>query len=224
MLLLLLQEAATAVPSPTPTPGPVTWLELTAGWVALGFLGAVGIAILYYIFTERIDLSQLISEPSGDASMSRFQLLVFTFVVAASLFLITASPHPPAFPKEIPSGILVLLGISASSYLVSKGIQFSSPEGATGGVADVKIVAPTDTTSAGGATIAFTAQTSGLTNTDVTWSLDPPQGFGTIDPQTGVYTPPPRPDQGQVPTGRVIVKAASVESPAVSDTAAIRLV
>jgi hypothetical protein len=222
MLLLLLQEVATASPSPSPTPGPVTWLELVAGWVALGFLGAVGIAILYYIFTERIDLSQLISEPSGDASMSRFQLLVFTFVIAASLFLIVASPHPPAFPKEIPSGILVLLGISASSYLVSKGIQFSTPEGASGGTADVKIVAPTDTTSAGQPAIAFKAQTSGLTNTDVTWSLDPPQGMGTID-QQGVYTPPPRPDQGQVPTGRVTVKAASVEVPSVSDTAVIKL-
>jgi hypothetical protein len=226
MLLLLLQETATtlATPAPTPPPGPVTWLELTAGWVALGFLGAVGIAILYYIFTERIDLSQLISEPSGDASMSRFQLLVFTFVIAASLFLITASPHPPAFPKEIPNGILVLLGISASSYLVSKGIQFSSPEGASGGVADVKIVAPTDTTSAGGATIAFKAQTSGLTNTDVAWSLDPPQGMGTIDAQTGVYTPPPRPAQGQVPTGQLTVKATSVESPTISDTAVVKLV
>jgi len=222
-MLLLLLQAETAFPSPSPTPGPVTWLELTSGWVALGFLGLVGVAILYYIFTERIDLSQLISEPSGDASMSRFQLLVFTFVIAASLFLIIASPHPPAFPKEIPNGILVLLGISASSYLVSKGIQFSSPEGATGGAADVKIAAPTDTTSAGGATIAFTAQTSGLTNTDVTWSLDPPVGMGTIDAQ-GVYTPPPRPAQGQPPTGTVIVKAASVENPAVSDTEVVKLV
>jgi hypothetical protein len=220
MLLLLLQETATA--SPSPTPGPVTWLELTSGWIALGFLGAVGIAILYYIFTERIDLSQLISEPGGDASMSRFQLLVFTFVIAASLFLITASPHPPAFPKEIPSGILVLLGISASSYLVSKGIQFSSPEGVTGGATDVKIVAPTNTTSAGGATIPFKVQTSGLTNTDVVWSLDPPAGMGSIDAQ-GVYTPPPQPAQGQPPTGTVIVKATSVEAPTASDTEVVKL-
>jgi len=221
MLLLLLQEAATV--SPTPTPGPITWLELTSGWIALGFLGAVGIAILYYIFTERIDLSQLISEPSGEASMSRFQLLVFTFVIAASLFLITASPHPPAFPKEIPNGILILLGISASSYLVSKGIQFSSPEGVTGVAADVKIVASTDTTSAGGAPIAFKPQVSGLANTAVVWTLDPPVGMGAIDAQ-GIYTPPPRPDQGQPPTGRVIVKAASVESPAISDTEVVKLI
>src|ERR1043166_7250129 len=171
MLLLLLQAGQTATQTQAYVP---SWVSSLAAWVALGFLGLIGIAILYYVFTGRIDLSGLISEPSGEASMSRFQLLVFTFVIAASLFLIIASPHPPAFPKEIPNGILVLLGISASSYLVSKGIQFSSPEGATGGAADVKIAAPTDTTSAGGATIAFTAQTSGLTNTDVTWSLDPP--------------------------------------------------
>src|ERR1043165_7716471 len=156
-MLLLLLQGETAFPSPSPTPGPVTWLELTSGWVALGFLGLVGVAILYYIFTERIDLSQLISEPSGDASMSRFQLLVFTFVIAASLFLIIASPHPPAFPKEIPNGILVLLGISASSYLVSKGIQHSSPEGIRDRVPEVKIVAASLTTAVGGSPIQFRA-------------------------------------------------------------------
>jgi len=221
-MLLLLQEAATALASPTPSP--TTTLTYAAGWVALGFLALLGIAVLFYIFTERIDLSQLISEPSGDASMSRFQLLVFTFVVAACLFLITASVQPPNFPKEIPNGILVLLGISASSYLVSKGIQFSSPEGATGGVADVKIVAPSDTTSAGQPPITFKAQVSGLTNKDVNWSLDPPTGLGTIDAKTGVYTPPPRPDQGQGPTGRVTVKAASAEDATISDTAVVKLV
>ena len=31
--------------------------------------------------------------------MSRFQLLIFTFVIAASLFLIVASKGPPDFPK-----------------------------------------------------------------------------------------------------------------------------
>src|SRR5689334_11727137 len=117
----------------TITPTQQTWLTWASGWIALGFLGILGIAVLYYIFTQRIDLSKLLSETNGDASMSRFQLLIFTFVIAASLFLIVASPNPPAFPKEIPNGVLILLGISASSYLVSKGIQFSSPEGVTGG-------------------------------------------------------------------------------------------
>jgi|GEM_PF-866678 len=222
MLLALLQEAATV--STSPPPGPPTTLTYAAGWVALGFLALLGIAVLYYIFTERIDLSQLISEPSGDASMSRFQLLVFTFVIGASLFLVIAAPNPPIFPPNIPNGILVLLGISASSYLVSKGIQFSSPEGVTGGAADVKIVAPpSNTTSAGEATIAFKVQTSGLSNTDVVWSLDPPTGMGKIDSQ-GVYTPPPKPASGPPPTGTVTVKATSVEAPTASDTEVVKLI
>src|ERR1044072_8835154 len=129
MLLLLMQTGQTV----TQVSQNLPWVSTLASWVALGFLGLIGIAILYYVFTGRIDLSGLISEPSGEASMSRFQLLVFTFVIAASLFLIIASATPsPKFPDVIPNGILVLLGISASSYLVSKGIQQSSPEGLSG--------------------------------------------------------------------------------------------
>ncbi len=86
------------------------------------------ITILYYIWSGKIDLSLLLSEKVGDkaqASMSRFQLLVFTFVIGMSLFfVIMGKPgSAPAFPKEIPGGILALLGISGSSYLISKGIQ-----------------------------------------------------------------------------------------------------
>jgi len=97
-------------------------------WVALSFMALLGGAIIWFIFTGKIDLTRLISEPTGDASMSRFQLLIFTFVIALSMFLIIASSTEPGFP-EIPGGVLTLLGISATSYLVSKGIQFSQPEG-----------------------------------------------------------------------------------------------
>jgi hypothetical protein len=208
----------------TTPPGPATWLTWASGWVALGFLGILGIAVLYYIFTQRIDLSKLLSETNGDASMSRFQLLIFTFVIAASLFLIVASPNPPAFPKEIPNGVLILLGISASSYLVSKGIQFSSPEGITGGGPAVKVTGTSDTTSAGGSTIQFKAETSGLEKATVDWSLDPPQGMGAID-QNGLYTPPSLPAAGVArPTGTVIVKATIRESPSVSDTENVKLI
>lgn len=214
----------TATPIPTPTPIP-TWLTAASGWIALGFLAFLGLAIIYYILTERIDLSGLISEPNGNASMSRFQLLVFTFIIGASLFLIIAAPSPPAFPKEVPNGILVLLGISASSYLVSKGIQFSTPEGASDRGSEVKIVASSDTTTAGGPTITLKAETVGLTNTDVTWTLEPATGMGTIDAQ-GVYTPPPKPAAGgpPAPTGVVVVKATSKEDRTVDDIEVIKLV
>jgi hypothetical protein len=206
------------------TSAPPSWLTWASGWIALGFLGLLGIAILYYIFTERIDLSRLLSEANGDASMSRFQLLIFTFVVAASLFLIVASPNPPAFPKEIPQGVLILLGISSTSYLVSKGIQFSSPEGITERGTEIKITSGSDTTSAGGSTIQFHAEILRMPNGTVDWSLDPAQGMGAID-QSGLYTPPAAPAGGAPkPTGTVTVKAVIRENPSLSDTATIKLV
>ncbi|HLA90057.1 MAG TPA: hypothetical protein VJL28_06475 [Gemmatimonadaceae bacterium] len=105
-------------------------LWVATGWVALILITALAITVIYYMWTGRIDLRRLISEPSGDASMSRFQLLIFTFVVAFGLFLVIVSGDKPSFPETIPSSVLTLLGISASSYLVSKGIQFSSDDGA----------------------------------------------------------------------------------------------
>ena len=212
------------IPTPIPTPSPIQEnLTIASGWIALGFLGFLGAAILWLVFTRKIDLSRLISEPNGDASMSRFQLLVFTFVISASLFLIIAAPWPPAFPKEVPNGILILLGISASSYLVSKGIQFSTPEGATDRGPEVKITSPTNMATAGGPTISLKADVMGLTDTTVIWSLEPPTGRGTID-QSGNYTPPEKPASGDKPTGRAVIRVTSKEDPAVSDTEVITLV
>lgn len=106
-------------------------LALMTGWVLLVILAALAATIIYYLWTGKIDLRRLISEPNGDASMSRFQLLVFTLLVAFGLFLVMVSGDTPKFPESIPSSVLTLLGISASSYVVSKGIQFGSEGGGT---------------------------------------------------------------------------------------------
>jgi uncharacterized BrkB/YihY/UPF0761 family membrane protein len=98
--------------------------------VVCGFIGILAITILWLIWTDRIDLSQLVSETNGDASMSRFQLLIFTFVVAVSLFYLVEKSTESKFP-DIPSGVLTLLGISASTYAVGKGISYSRDEGVT---------------------------------------------------------------------------------------------
>ena len=45
-------------------------LGLAAGWVIVVFVAGVGAAILFYIFTGKIDLKFLISEENGHASMS----------------------------------------------------------------------------------------------------------------------------------------------------------
>jgi hypothetical protein len=86
-------------------------------------VGALGLLVLWKMYTNKIDLTMLISEPNGDASLSRFQFLLFTFIIGMSIFLlIFADPNSPKFP-DIPTGVLGLLGISAGSYVVAKGIQ-----------------------------------------------------------------------------------------------------
>lgn len=57
--------------------------------------------------------------PPGKASISRFQLLLFTFLIGG-LFVVL-SLEAGTF-VEIPNGVLGLLGISGGSFLVSKGL------------------------------------------------------------------------------------------------------
>jgi len=181
-----------------------------AGFIVLGFLALLGATLIALIWRGKIDLTRLISEPNGDASMSRFQLLIFTFVIAASLFLVIAGHDgAPDFPDQIPQGVLLLLGISSSSYLVSKGIQFSANEGIEDRPALVTISPGSAAAHVGGPTVSFKATVLRTSNEDVTWTLDP-SGVGTIDTKTGVYTPPNVPPPGlQLPVS-FIVRAASV--------------
>ena len=99
-------------------------LGLVIGWILTIFLGLLGVAVLWKIIDGTISLRYLISDEQGWASMSRFQLLVFTLVIAMSLFFVIASQSPPAYPK-IPPEVLALLGISGGSYVLSKGINSS---------------------------------------------------------------------------------------------------
>lgn len=198
-------------------------INVAAGWIILIFIALLGAAVIWKIYTGDIDLSRLISEPNGDASMSRFQLLIFTFVIAVSLFLIIVGTTPPMFPSTIPQGILILLGISGSSYLVSKGIQFSSPEG----VADrdpAVVISPTAANSvAGGAGIQFSAQVIRETDQSVTWSINPAAGMGTVN-ASGLYTPPALPTDGTArPTGQVSLTATSNADNTLTDVAVVTL-
>jgi hypothetical protein len=106
-------------------------LKIATGFTLLALIFLFGFSVLVYIANGSIDLSGLLSETDGSkgASMSRFQLLIFTLVIALSLFLVTVSKM--AFPSTIPPEILTLLGISASTYAVSKGIQMSATQTTT---------------------------------------------------------------------------------------------
>ena len=98
------------------------WLQFLVCCVGLVMLLGFGMFVLILMANGKIDLSTLLTESGGGASMSRFQLLIFTFVIAFSLFRIVCTKG--AFP-QIPTGVLLLLGISATTYGVSKGIQAS---------------------------------------------------------------------------------------------------
>ena len=97
-------------------------VRAATGWVVLGFLAFLGGTIVFLVATGRIALTKLVSEPNGDASMSRFQLLIFTFVVALCVLYVTLAPDSAGLP-EVPTSVLTLLGISASSYAVGKSLQ-----------------------------------------------------------------------------------------------------
>ena len=103
-------------------------LKIATGFTLLGLIFLLGFSVLIAIANGSIDLSELLSETdsSKGASMSRFQLLVFTLVISLSLFLVIASKME--FPASIPPEILTLLGISGTTYAVSKAIQKSGDQ------------------------------------------------------------------------------------------------
>lgn len=87
--------------------------------MVLIILGLAG-AVLWLVFSGRIDLTYLIAEADRKASLSRFQFLLFTFVVAGVFLLLCIESGTFV---EIPNSVLALIGISGGSYVLSKGIS-----------------------------------------------------------------------------------------------------
>lgn len=99
---------------------------LFMGGAFLLLMGMLSALLLWKMAKNEINLATLLNESNGDASISRFQLLLFSLVVAVGLFL--SMLNNLTLP-DIPNSILVLLGISASTYAAGKGISFSRVEG-----------------------------------------------------------------------------------------------
>lgn len=86
--------------------------------------------VLWKIWTDEISLKGLLTEvsppgsPASDAkaSLSRFQMLVFTFVIAGLFTMLSMEAHGFV---DIPQNVLILLGISGGTYVVSKGVSAS---------------------------------------------------------------------------------------------------
>lgn len=127
---------------PNPYPESLVLLELLAGYLICFLVAVFGLVVAWKLITNQINLSTLLYEKDGSnnaASMARFQLLVFVFVIALCFFLVVISNvkiiqtrstglEGPALP-EVPQGVLLLLGISASGYTVSKAIQHGTGTG-----------------------------------------------------------------------------------------------
>lgn len=124
--MFLLLQAAAAQPDRN-----FHFLALVMGWVVTVLVAAFALAIIYKMLKGDINLMYLISGADGDASLARFQFLIFTFVIAVGLFLIILSANPPAFPATVPGGILALLGISGGSYVTSKAVDANANKAPT---------------------------------------------------------------------------------------------
>ncbi len=193
-------------------------LTLLAGYLVCGLVGILGVFILWKIADGSIDLSRLISEPNGDASLSRFQFLVFTFVIALSLFLVIVSVKPAAFPN-IPGTVLSLLGISGSSYLISKGIQFSDPAGVADRSTDI-VISPATAIVRYGQSQQFKAEVPRKPGSTVKWQVI--AGIGTVSAM-GLYTAPAAAPAGTTQPQHATIQVTSDEFPDASDLAVVTL-
>lgn len=98
------------------------WTQLS-WYVAIALIvvimGAAAVT-LWLIATGNINIKNMLEEPdSQKASLSRFQFLIFTFVVAGLFLLLSIESGTFV---TVPNSVLMLIGISAGSYVVSKGI------------------------------------------------------------------------------------------------------
>jgi len=193
-------------------------LTLLAGYLVCGLVGILGVFILWKIADGSIDLSRLISEPNGDASLSRFQFLVFTFVIALSLFLVIVSVKPATFPN-IPGTVLSLLGISGSSYLISKGIQFSDPAGVADRSTDI-VISPATAIVRYGQSQQFKAEVPRKPGSTVKWQVI--AGIGTVSAM-GLYTAPAASPAGTTQPQHATIQVTSDEFPDASDLAVVTL-
>lgn len=93
------------------------------------FLILAAFAFIVVKKVAKMDLASLVCEikpdgTPGKASLSRFQMLLFTFLVGG-LFVVLSLESGTMI--DIPTGVLGLIGISGGSYLISKGLSPSAP-------------------------------------------------------------------------------------------------
>jgi phosphoglycerol transferase MdoB-like AlkP superfamily enzyme len=92
-------------------------------WItAIVFLGFAAV-VLWKLY--HMDLSHLVCElddtkGARKASLSRFQFLLFTFVIAGAYLALCLEAKTFV---DVPAGALGLIGISGGSFVLSKGLS-----------------------------------------------------------------------------------------------------
>lgn len=103
------------------------WGFMVVAIILLGFAALV----LWKLYRNDISLVGLLEDSSQadstgapKASLSRFQFLIFTFVIAGLYLLLSIEAGTFV---DIPANVLVLLGISSGSYVISKTVGSGTP-------------------------------------------------------------------------------------------------
>jgi hypothetical protein len=139
---------------------------------------AFALIIALRIVTGKIDLSFLIAEPADPeaqkefrdeqrkareagkppvppevpkASLARFQFLIFTFVIAGVYLVLCLESGRFV---EIPQNVILLLGVSGTSYAASKGIHAAATTSQKHAEADIAASNATTATAAAAAVVS----------------------------------------------------------------------
>ena len=72
-------------------------LMVLVGYTLLILIGWLAAIVILKIQRDQIDLTYVLSENDGGASMSRFQLMIFTFVISLSFFLVIVLLGVPVY-------------------------------------------------------------------------------------------------------------------------------
>jgi|GEM_PF-1511969 len=144
---------AVTMPAGTQTVHAAITFSLVTEALIISVLTVLFAVLLGKMLNGQIDMTFLISEANGHASLSRFQFLVFTFVIAGSYLLLlswalgcTGNDCPKLIEggvlqlPNIPAGVLGLIGISGGSYVIAKGIQISGAGDSGVAVSDVNLI------------------------------------------------------------------------------------
>lgn len=112
-----------------------TWVSAAVAIAIALVIVVFALIVAWKLLRGDIDLTYLLAEPAGPrppgadphdppaepkASISRFQFLIFTFVIAGVYLVLCLESGRFV---EIPENVILLLGVSGTSYAASKGIK-----------------------------------------------------------------------------------------------------